>query len=328
LTQVLVNGRTKGIHVKRDLIIAAIGILVVAGLAYGLDTMRPDLPLTPSQPFSAEAKSESAAPAKQGRIVMHVNGEPVDEFELNAFLSNAPEQLQVYFTTDEGRRLVAQEFVKLKVLEQEGRRRGYDRDPTVRTQIDADRLNVMARFTLRRLVGEPSEAELRAEFEKSKGKLAAKDISHILITYEGAGVPPRTGKPAPPAQALERAKRIASQAKKGADFAALARKESDDLQSANAGGYLGPVSEGSMPPELDAVVMKLAPGEISEPVRSQFGFHIFKAGETRTQQFEQVREALASQLQRKRAEQEMTRLEKAAKVELDPKIFPAPKGRS
>lgn len=313
---------------KKDLTIALLGILVIAGVSYGLNWMRPDLPLTPSEPFRAGHGAGAAAKAKEGRIVMHVNGEAVDEYELNAFLANAPEQLQIYFQTDEGRRLVAQEFVKLKVLEQEGRRRGYDRDPDVRTRIEADRLNLIASFTIRKLVGQPSDAELRAEFEKSKSKLATKDISHILITYEGSGVPPRTGKPAPPAQALERARRIAAQAKKGADFAALARAESDDLNSANSGGYLGPVTEGAMPPELDAVVKKLEPGQVSDPVRSQFGFHIFKAGATRTQPFEQVRDTIAAQLQRKRAEQEMTKLEKAAQVELDPKFFPAPKARS
>ena len=311
---------------KRDLGIAAAGIIIAGALAYTLAAVRPDRPLTPSQPFSA--KTTGTAEAKKGRVIMHVNGEPIDEYELNAFLQNSPEQLQIYFATDEGRRLVAQEFVKLKVLEQEGKKRGYDQDPDVTARLTADRLNVLAGFTLRRMVGDPTEEQLRAEFEKAKPQMQSNGLSHVLIAYEGGQIPPREGKPLPLQQAAAKAAQVVQLAKQGIDFRQLAQRASDDVESARQGGFLGPVSEGSLPPEINAVVMKLKPGEVSNPVRSPFGIHVFKVSAAQPQPFEQVRNALAAQVQRKRAEEEMSRLEKAAQVEFDPKFFPAPKAKS
>ena len=311
---------------KRDLGIAAAGIVVVGALAYTLAAVRPDRPPTPSKPFSAKA-AESAEP-KKGNVIMHINGEAIDEYELNAFLQHSPEQLQIYFATDEGRRLVAQEFVKLKVLEQEGKKRGYDKDPAVTARLTADRLNAMAGFTLRRLVGEPTEEQLKAEFEKAKPQMEAKGLSHVLIAYEGGQLPPREGKPLPLQQAMAKAAQVVVLAKQGIDFRQLAQRASDDVESARQGGYLGPVADGALPPDINAVVMKLKPGEVSAPIRSRFGIHVFKVSAPEPQPFEQVRNALAAQVQRKRAEEEMQRLEKAAQVELDPKFFPVPKAKS
>lgn len=307
----------------KDIAKGLIAILAVLAITYGLAAARPDRPLTPSAPFTGKAHGTPAkASAAGGRVIMHVNGEPVTEAEFGAFMTQAPEQMQMLYQSPEGRRLLAQEFVKLKVLEQEGRRLGIEHDANVATRLEMDRINVMAGSTLRKLVSKPSEARLRAEYEKEKGRLAAKDISHILIAYEGGVVPGRGGRTRTLAQAGAHASRIAQRAKGGGNFADLARSESDDVQPAQAGGFLGPIADGALPPELNAVVMSLQPGQVSDPVRSQFGVHVFKAGQAKSQPYEQVRDTLAAQVQRQEAEAAMARLEKTAKVELDPKFFP------
>lgn len=307
----------------KDIAKGLLAILAVLAITYGLAAARPDRPLTPSAPFTGQAHGTPArASAAGGRVIMHVNGEPVTEAEFGAFMTQAPEQMQMLYQSPEGRRLLAQEFVKLKVLEQEGRRLGIEHDANVATRLEMDRINVMAGSTLRKLVSKPSEARLRAEYEKEKGRLSAKDISHILIAYEGGAVPGRGGKVRTLAQAGAYASRIAQRAKAGGNFADLARSESDDVQSAQAGGFLGPIADGALPPELNAVVMSLQPGQVSDPVRSQFGVHVFKAGQAKSQPYEQVRDTLAAQIQRQEAEAAMARLEKTARVELDPKFFP------
>lgn len=96
---------------------------------------------------------------------------------------------------------------------------------------------------------------------------------HILVKADGSN--------ANAAAAAESSiRKIHSQARSGADFAALARQHSQD-GSAQAGGDLGWFSDGTMVSEFESAVHKLKPGQISAPVRTQFGWHIIKLNEVR-----------------------------------------------
>ena len=313
---------------KRDLVAAVIALFLVAGVCYGLAAVRVDIPAKPS---GALAVASGPRDLTGETVVMHVNGEPVTEREFNAFLAQAPAQAQGFYASPQGRRLLADELVKLKSLEQEGRRLGLEKDPDARTRLDMTRTNILAGLALRKLVPPLSDAKLRAEYQKEQRNFQTVELSHILVAYEGGQVPPRSGRPLPLPAAMERARAIANRLKAGADFNQTAGRESDDLNSARAGGALGPVAGGSLPPELDAVAMGLQKGQVSDPVRSDFGIHIFKVDKRTSQPFEEVRAALAQRIERQEAEAAVTRVSQNAKVELDPKFFPpqptAPPGR-
>ncbi|HEX7807882.1 MAG TPA: hypothetical protein VF608_04140, partial [Thermoanaerobaculia bacterium] len=117
---------------KRDISIALAAILIVFGVSFALAKARPDKPLTPSQPFvpnqggALAAKKQVAANEK---IVMRVNGEPVTEREFASFMTAVPEQQRAMFASAEGKKLLAQEVVRMKALEQEGIRLGIANDP-------------------------------------------------------------------------------------------------------------------------------------------------------------------------------------------------------
>lgn len=63
---------------------------------------------------------------------------------------------------------------------------------------------------------------------------------------------------------------------KTADFAALAKKHSEDKQSAPNGGYLGWISPGQLPPEFDITIANLQPGSVSDPIRTDYGWHLIQ----------------------------------------------------
>ncbi|HEX7486979.1 MAG TPA: SurA N-terminal domain-containing protein [Vicinamibacterales bacterium] len=101
-----------------------------------------------------------------------------------------------------------------------------------------------------------------------------------------------------------RAEQVLKEAKAGGDFAALAKKYSEDEASAKQGGDLDFFSRGKMVPEFDEVAFKLQPGEISDLVKTQYGFHIIevtdkKAASIRT--IDEVRPQLVDQLATERA---------------------------
>ena len=85
--------------------------------------------------------------------------------------------------------------------------------------------------------------------------------------------------------ALKKAKKIRKKLARGADFALLARKYSADPGSAMQGGALGFVDQGQFVPEFERAVAELAPGEISTPVRTTFGYHIIELIERKGNKF-------------------------------------------
>lgn len=126
----------------------------------------------------------------------------------------------------------------------------------------------------------------------------------------------------------DEAKKVAEDLKKGADFAELAKKSSKDPGAAD-GGDLGFFTKDQMVPEFSAVAFALEPGKISEPVKSQFGWHIIKVEEKRNRQapgFDQVKPQIEQYVVRKAQADYVTKLRESAKVErLDqPKPAEAP----
>jgi peptidyl-prolyl cis-trans isomerase C len=115
----------------------------------------------------------------------------------------------------------------------------------------------------------------------------------------------------------EEAKAVAEELKKGADFAELAKKKSKD-PGASDGGDLGFFTKDQMVPEFSTVAFALEPNKISEPVKSQFGWHVIKVEEKRNRQapeFQQVKGQIETYVTRKAQAEYVAKLREAAKVE-------------
>ena len=138
------------------------------------------------------------------------------------------------------------------------------------------------------------EASLRQRYEKESSRFVEQEqrlASHILVRVE-------PGADAAAQKAAElKAAQLATQAKTaGADFAALARASSDDAGSKATGGDLGWVGKGMMVGPFENALFAMKSGEISAPVKSDFGWHVIQLRELKAgaqESFEQAREALA-----------------------------------
>ncbi|MEP7307278.1 MAG: peptidyl-prolyl cis-trans isomerase [Acidobacteriota bacterium] len=119
--------------------------------------------------------------------------------------------------------------------------------------------------------------------------------SHILLKTEGKD----------DAAVKAQAEDILKQAKAGADFAALAKKYSEDETSAKNGGDLDFFGKGRMVPEFDQVAFALAPGQLSDPVKTSFGYHVIKVVDKKpgtTRPLTEVQTAITAQLATERAQ--------------------------
>jgi len=113
------------------------------------------------------------------------------------------------------------------------------------------------------------------------------------------------------------AKEVEAELKKGADFAELAKKKSKD-PGASDGGDLGFFTKDQMVPEFSAAAFKLEPGQISDPVKTQFGWHVIKVEEKRNRQpptFDQVKAQIEQYVTRKAQSDYVSKLRQTAKVE-------------
>jgi peptidyl-prolyl cis-trans isomerase D len=125
--------------------------------------------------------------------------------------------------------------------------------------------------------------------------------SHILLKTEGKD----------DAAVKAKAEDILKQARSGADFAELAKKYSEDESNAKNGGDLDYFGRGRMVPEFDAAAFAMEPGQISDVVKTQFGYHIIKLTDKKpatTRPLEEVKQQLTDQIQSERAQQQATDL--------------------
>jgi peptidyl-prolyl cis-trans isomerase C len=165
----------------------------------------------------------------------------------------------------------------------------------------------------------PTDAQVREFYDKNPDKFKQDEAvraSHILFRVD------ETADAATKKKAMDQAQSVLKQARDGADFAELAKKHSAD-GSAQQGGDLNFFTRGQMVPPFDQAAFAMKPGEISDIVTTQFGYHIIKVTERRpaaTVPFEQVsgriKEFLTDQQKQEKADAFIQSLKERAKIEV------------
>lgn len=181
---------------------------------------------------------------------------------------------------------------------------GLDKDPEFKARLQDIKNGLLASELLRKkLQGKihVTEQDIESYYRSHKDKYTQPEsvrARHILVK-----VPPGADESAWK-DVKAKADRLKKKIDGGADFAELAKKESDDPGSKRKGGDLGFFSRGRMVPEFENVAFSLKPGEVSSPVKTTFGYHIIRVDEkkeARKKSFSevknQIRQLLTAQQQ-------------------------------
>lgn len=171
-----------------------------------------------------------------------------------------------------------------------------------------------------------TEADERAFHEANKAKMGRPEqakVSHILISTRDL----RSGVEYAEEVKLQKrrlAEQLLERAKKGEDFRKLARENSDDFESkAQDGMYTFPRG-GRIPPEFEAAAFSLKPDQISDVVRTVFGYHIIKLYEVipaMTPKFEEVRQNIQEELFRQKVQEALPAFLKDLREKAEVKVL-------
>jgi parvulin-like peptidyl-prolyl isomerase len=266
------------------------------------------IPVAPAeQPKGVPLSTLPAVPAD--KVVLTVGDLKVTAGEFNAFVSELDPTLQARVAASvAARRQLGEQFVDLKLMAAEAKRQKLEDSPRVRTTYEQLLANALMMS-----LSEQTDAN-KQFYNENKDYFAELQARHILIGVAGSGV---SGATLTDDQARAKAESIKQQLDKGADFATLARNESSDKGSAPTGGSLGMMSRGQMVPAFEKAAFSLKDKEISQPIKTQYGYHIIQVLERSIPPYKDVMQRIPQ----RRMELLIEQLKKSAKPQLDDAFF-------
>ncbi len=198
-----------------------------------------------------------------------------------------------------------EEVILREVFTQEAQKQGLDATADYKAQMELARQAVLIRqlFENYRKQHPIDDAKAKAEYDKFVASNSSKEYKarHILVNSES------------------QAREILAEIKQGGKFEDIAKKQSKDPGSANKGGDLDWSNPANFVPEFSEALIKLKKGETTtEPVKSQFGWHIIRLDDIRQAQlppFDQIKPQIVMQLQQQQLQKYQEELRAKAKIE-------------
>ena len=228
---------------------------------------------------SGGSKSEGK---KEGKVLAEVNSGSITTGDFDRELKNLPEYLKAMADTPQGRKEMLDTMVIRELILQQAAKDGLDKGAEIEDKLQDLKKRLIVESFLKKKVeveSKVSDEDMKKFYEQNKDKFKSGEqikASHILVKTE------------------KEAKDLLAKLKAGGNFEELAKKNSVDSSSAK-GGDLGWFGKGSMVPAFEKAALALKEGQISDIVKSDFGFHIIKLTGKRPagiRPFEEVKEQI------------------------------------
>ncbi len=200
---------------------------------------------------------------KEGKVLAEVNTGSITTGDFDRELKNLPDYLKAMADTPQGRKEMLDTMVIRELILQQASKDGLDKGPEIEEKLqDLKKRLIVESFLKKKVEAESkvSDEDMKKFYEQNKDKFKSGEqikASHILVKTE------------------KEAKEIQTQLKSGGNFEELAKKSSVD-SSAAKGGDLGWFGKGSMVPAFEKAALALKEGQVSDVVKSDFGYHIIK----------------------------------------------------
>jgi len=246
---------------------------------------------------------QAAAPAATDKPtttppVAVVDGTPISREAYDDYLKGLLRGKPVTDVSAEEKNQVLDQMINMQLIAAQADKDGLDKDPEVATRVALLRTQILADAAAQKYVksNEPSDQELHAAYDAATDKTEY-HASHILVPTK------------------EKADQLIKKIKGGAKFEDVAKAESTDNSKTN-GGDLGWFTTARMVKPFGDAVKGLKKGEFTtDPVQTQYGWHIIKLADTRDAPFDQMKAQLTNVIMQKKFQDYIESLKKTAKIE-------------
>jgi len=296
--------------------------LALAGTAaFAQEKPAPAAAATPAQ-TPAPAATATPAPADTDPVIISAGTVAIHKSEFEAAVKTLPAEYQQY-AMGPGKKQFAEDYLRMKLLAAEGFKNGLDKSPEVTKQLELMKENLVATEELHKIESgiTISDADLKKAYDENKSQYEQVKARHILIAPKGSPAAPKDKKPLTDAEAKAKAEEIHKKLVAGANFAELAKKESDDVESGKGGGDLGAFSHGQMVPEFEQAAFAAKAGDITPVVKTQFGYHIIQVQEHTYTPMADVKANLEKQLKQKKLHETLDAMKDSAKPTFNETYF-------
>lgn len=262
--------------------------------------------------LSCSKKEATQNTGQKGEYLAKVGSVTISQADFYKELDSLPEYARAIFQGENGKEKFLQEIVKKEILYQQAVKQGLDKDPAYLKKVEEfKKLTLISSLLEKQIMSKakPSDKDIKDYYDKHKQDFtttAKIRASHILLKTE------------PEAQ------KALARLKKGEKFEAVAKDMSIDKRSAENGGDVGYFSRGEIVPEFERAAAGLKIGEVSEPVKTQFGYHIIKVTDKKAGpvvEFDKVKDLIAQRLSGERQKEAfdtyMTELKKSYPVDVN-----------
>jgi len=230
--------------------------------------------------------------------IIEASGLSITKAEFEAMLKG-DSKYSAAFAQPAGKKALGVEFGKAFALEAEARRRKLDQSQSFQLRIRNYAQQVLANellVTLRQQYMDDAAA-LKAHYDSRRTFFDQPRVRQILVRFKGSEVAARPGlRELSKDEARAKANDLHAKLVAGADFAALAKNESDEIASRLAGGEMGFILRGSTGANFEAAAFSVPAGKLSDVVQTEFGFHILRVEERRPMPLESVKAVVANEL--------------------------------
>lgn len=275
-------------------------VLVAAGCAPESKEAAPPAGEQPKagQPDAGQPKADAGGTAvEQTEVVATYAGKELTSAQVLSEIERLPGPSRAYLAAPDRKRQFVENMILNDLLFAEGQKAGYDTDPEVERQVNDMRKRLVVQRLMREYQKPPeiTDADAQKYYDENPNLYSSTQIkaSHILVKDEAT------------------ARDIREQlAKDPSKFAEIAKAQSTDKTSGAKGGDLGKFGQGRMVPEFERVAFALKVGELSDVVKTQYGWHVITVTEREEGErkpFEQVKEQIKATIRNKALQDNMQR---------------------
>lgn len=264
------------------------------------------------------------------------NGKKLTLGELNAFLAAMPPNMAQAASRD--RKGFVQQFAMMEHLSEMAEKAKLDQQSPTKEALAFNRLYLLMNAQLHEQLTsiQVPPAEAQKFYDANKDRFKQVKVKAIYIPFSDSSAAPAANEPKHLSEAEAQAKvtRLRAEIAGGADFAKIAKENSEDHVSAAKGGDFGTMrSTDKLPETIRTVIFALKAGELSQPVKQPNGFYLFRAEEVSAEPYAAVQPAIENELRQVQFKKWMDGISQGLNLKVESQAFftesagPAPAGK-